>query len=160
MQRHDRDGVEYRASFCSLAATSRPRESSLAFHAGLSSVAVLLFSLILFVHACCLLQKASLFYRASALNSSVRSGHVSVRRSAIAAGGLRSGRTQMWNIFRQWMLGSDACDTSIGSFTRFGERVVARVEVFALLEIAGCVSNVAVMKGQRLDQAAFERYVL
>jgi len=49
----------------------------------------------------------------------------------------------MGNILWEWVLRTDRCHTNIGSFARFGERIVARVKVFAFLQRIGDVSLTA-----------------
>ena len=49
----------------------------------------------------------------------------------------------MRDILWQWVFGADGCDTDIGSFARFGERVVAGIKVLPFLERIGIVSLTA-----------------
>ncbi len=54
-----------------------------------------------------------------------------------AVGAHGAGGRQVRDVFREGVLGADGGDAAFGGFARFGEGVVARVEVFALLGRAG-----------------------
>lgn len=57
-------------------------------------------------------------------------------RVAVAAVAMAVGRTgggEMWDVFWEWVLGTDGGDAAFGGFAGFGEGVVAGVEVFAFL---------------------------
>jgi len=49
----------------------------------------------------------------------------------------------MRDVLWKWVLGADRCDTNIGSFARFGERVITGVKVLAFLKRIGIVSLTA-----------------
>lgn len=52
--------------------------------------------------------------------------------AAVGVGG-QAGRAEVRDVLGERMLGADGGDADIGGLARLGERVIARVEVFALL---------------------------
>ena len=51
-----------------------------------------------------------------------------------------AGGGEVWDVFGQWMLRADLSHSGVGSFASFGECVVTRVKVLALL-LAGLVCD-------------------
>ena len=61
----------------------------------------------------------------------------------------------MWNVLRERVLATNGACVDRGGFSGFGEGVVARVEVFALLEVFGQVVGLGGELAVEAEEALF-----
>jgi hypothetical protein len=90
------------------------------------------------IHTRLPIQEAALLNRAAALQSSRAARVVDIAVAAAAQACIAyAGRRQVRDVFGEGMLGADAAGVDGAGFAGLGQRVVARVEVLALLEVLG-----------------------